>query len=54
MLNRTAILKLSLHIIHYFVDPFYKNLTGVDLNIIKLIDKIHSQEFVFLLKVIML
>jgi len=50
MLNRTAILKLSLRIIHYFVDPFYKNLTGVDLNIIKLIDKIHSQEFVFFTK----
>ena len=50
MLNRIVLLKLLLRIIHYLVDPFYKNLTGFDLNIHKLIDKINSQDFVFFTK----
>jgi len=50
MLNRTILLKTALGVIHYIADPFIKNLTGVDFNISKLIDKINSQEFVFFTK----
>ncbi len=50
MLNRTALLKTFLSVIHYIANPFIKNFTGIDLNVLKIIDKINSQEFVFFTK----
>ena len=50
MLNRISLLKLLMGIIHYFTDPFIKNIRSLDLNILKTIVKINSQEFVFFTK----
>jgi hypothetical protein len=50
MLNRTALLVVVMKIIHYVVDPFVKNVKKADINIIKTIIRIRSQEFVFFTK----
>ena len=50
MLNRTVILKLIMNIIHYIVDPFIKYVKKIDNWILRTIDKINSQEFVFFTK----
>jgi uncharacterized protein with NAD-binding domain and iron-sulfur cluster len=50
MLNRTVILKLITNIIHYIVDPFIKYVKKIDNWILRTIDKINSQEFVFFTK----
>jgi hypothetical protein len=50
MLNRISLLKFLMTLIHYFTDPFVRNIKNVDLSILKTIVKINSQEFVFFTK----
>jgi len=50
MLNRISLLKFLMRFIHYFTDPFMRNIRKVDLRILKTIIKINSQEFVFFTK----
>ncbi len=50
MLNRISLLKFLMSFIHYFTDPFRRNVKKVDLSILKTIVKINSQEFVFFTK----
>ncbi|MBN2893769.1 MAG: hypothetical protein JXL97_18005 [Bacteroidales bacterium] len=50
MLNRISLLRLTMKIIHYFVDPLLKYVKNIDSTIIKTINKINSQEFVFFTK----
>lgn len=50
MLNRTLILKLILQIIKYFISPVYSFLTKSNDEILKIIDRINSQEFVYFSK----
>jgi amino acid transporter len=50
MLNRISLLKFLMTLIHYFTDPFVRNIKNIDLSILKTIVKINSQEFVFFTK----
>lgn len=50
MLNRTSLLKLILKIIKYFLTPIQSLLTKSNDEILKLIDLINSQEFVYFTK----
>ncbi len=50
MLNRTSILKLLLSLIQYFLRPIHDFLRFSNKEILKVIDKINSQEFVFFTK----
>ena len=50
MLNRISVLRSVIKVVHYMVDPITKNVRRLDMNIIKLIQKINSQEFVFFTK----
>lgn len=50
MLNRTLLLKLLLKIIRYFLTPVKNLLIRSNKNILRKIDKINSQEFVFFTK----
>ncbi|MCO6175975.1 APC family permease [Flavobacterium sp. NRK F10] len=50
MLNRTSILKLLLKIIKYFLSPVQSFLTRSNDGILKVIDTINSQEFVYFTK----
>jgi len=50
MLNRTALLKVQLQIIQYFFEPIRKFVEKTNQDILKLIDEISSQEFVFFTK----
>ena len=50
MLNRISVLRAVIKVVHYMVDPITKNVRRLDMSIIKLIQKINSQEFVFFTK----
>ncbi len=50
MLNRISVLRAVIKVVHYMVDPITRNVRKLDMNIIKLIQKINSQEFVFFTK----
>lgn len=50
MLNRISVLRSIIKVVHYMVDPVTKNVRRLDMRIIKLIQKINSQEFVFFTK----
>lgn len=50
MLNRTLVLKLLLRFMHYIFDPVRKGVYNFDKRIIRLINKINEQEFVFFTK----
>ncbi len=50
MLNRITLLKVLINILHYLLSPFVKDFASTDSKIIKLINKINSQEFVFFTK----
>lgn len=50
MLNRISLLKIIMGVIHYFVDPFTRKIKNVDKNIITIIKRINSQEFIFFTK----
>ncbi|RMG77035.1 MAG: APC family permease, partial [Bacteroidetes bacterium] len=50
MLNRTQLLKAFLEIIKYFFEPIQKGVKKLNRNILRLIDEINSQEFVFFTK----
>lgn len=50
MLNRISLLKMVMGIIHYFVDPFTRQIKNIDYGIIHIIKRINSQEFVFFTK----
>lgn len=50
MLNRISVLRSVIKVVHYLVDPITKNVRKLDMNIIKLIQRINSQEFVFFTK----
>lgn len=50
MLNRTLLLNFLLGAIHTFFDPLRKFVFKIDKNILKTIDQINSQEFVFFTK----
>ncbi len=50
MLNRTLVLRLLLKFIHYIFDPLRKFVFNIDKKIIKQINEINEQEFVFFTK----
>lgn len=50
MLNRIYVLRTVIKIVHYMVDPITRNVRKLDVNIIQLIQRINSQEFVFFTK----
>ena len=50
MLNRIAILRLLLNLIKYFFDPIQRMLTRSNASILRTIDDINSQEFVYFTK----
>ncbi len=50
MLNRISMLKVLMNVIHYVVDPIVQNVKKIDFSIIKTINKIKAQEFVFFTK----
>ncbi|MBN1652105.1 MAG: APC family permease [Bacteroidales bacterium] len=50
MLNRISVLRAIIKVVHYMVDPITRNVRKLDMSIIKLIQKINSQEFVFFTK----
>ncbi|MCF6365678.1 MAG: APC family permease [Bacteroidales bacterium] len=50
MLNRTLIMKFLLNFIHFLFDPIRKFVIRIDRYLLKTIDEIRSQEFVFFTK----
>ena len=47
MLNRTALLKFLLNLIHYMFDPIKNTVSALDKKILETIDNINKQEFVY-------
>lgn len=50
MLNRISLLRIVMKVVHYLVDPFIQHVRKLDVGIIKTINKINSNVFVFFTK----